>query len=94
MAFKKYRATSNIQLGLKVKDLVSGHTGMAISKAIYINGCVQYEVMPEVKKDGSKVNGRWIDWQRLEVVGQGIAEKNKPTAKQTGGPEGNAPSSG
>jgi len=70
---------SKIALGAKVQDQITGFTGRATSRIEYITGCVQYGVLPEVKEDGKYPNVEYIDEQRLEVIGEPIAQASRPT---------------
>ena len=54
-----------IRLGNKVKDKVTGYTGIAVTKVEYLNGCVQFCVKPEVGKDGKMPDGEYIDVHQL-----------------------------
>lgn len=70
-----------IEMGDKVRDNITGFIGVVIGKTQYITGCNQVLVQPPIKQeDGSFVEGRWIDEERLEVV-----EKAKALAKAVGG---------
>lgn len=82
-----------IELGSKVKDIVSGLKGVAVSRIEYLNGCVQYGVKPPVGKDGKDVDCQYIDEGQLEVT---KAKKVTPIPKpaplrRTGGPSRFAP---
>ncbi len=66
-----------IKLGMRVQDKVSGLEGIAVCKAEYLNGCVQYEVKPLVNEKGEMVKGEWIDEVQLEVVNEGILDEPK-----------------
>ena len=58
-----------IELGDKVKDVVSGFVGRITGRAEYITGCVQFLVMPDrVDKEGKFLEGHWFDKDRLERV--------------------------
>lgn len=57
-----------IELGDKVKDKYCGFTGIAVSKTIYINGCVQFGVLPKVDKTNKVVDPVEIDEENLVVV--------------------------
>jgi len=77
-----------IKLGQKVKDKVTGFTGIAIAKIEYLNGCIQFCVKPKIKaKDNKMSEGQYIDVEQLEVVGEGIRVESKPT----GGVMGDTP---
>ncbi len=73
---------NKIQLGDKVKDKVSGFVGVAVAKTEFLNGCIQYNVMPKAGKDGKMPEEVGIDEQSLEVIIKKIKKINK---KDTGG---------
>lgn len=80
----------DIKLGNKVKDSVTGLEGIVTQKVEHLNGCVQFCVQPK-KKTGTDgmPDGYFIDFQRLTVIGQGLAKEtaavNAITKKQPGG---------
>lgn len=59
-------------LGDKVRDLVTGFEGIAISKVVYLNGCIQYCVKPPVDENGKMIEGEYIDIEQLELVESGV----------------------
>jgi len=58
----------DIALGTVVRDGVTGFTGVAIGRVVYMNGCVQYLVKAQALHDGKPIAGEWIDEGQLEVV--------------------------
>jgi len=74
----------HFELGTKVKDLVTGVTGICVVRSEHLNGCVQYGIRQNVSKDGKVPETYWADSQQLTKVDQGIAAKIKKTF--TGGP--------
>ena len=81
-----------IKLGAKVKDKVTGFTGIATSKVEYLNGCVQFCVVPRVKqKDNKMPDGVYVDIQQLERVGKGVVIEKKD---EPGGAMLNTPPTG
>jgi hypothetical protein len=56
-----------IQLGSKVKDRVTGFSGIATARIEYITGCVQYAVTPDSLQDGLPIDNQWFDECRLDV---------------------------
>ena len=70
-------------LGKKVRDLVSGLEGTAVSKTEFLNGCVQYGVQPKMKKGGTEINTWNIDEEQLEIISN---KKIKIVKKPVGGP--------
>jgi hypothetical protein len=55
-------------LGLKVRDRVTGLTGVASSICFDLYGCVQAIVTPPVDEKGALPESKWIDVSRLEVL--------------------------
>ncbi len=74
-----------IELGDKVKDKVSGITGVVTERREYINGCVQYIVQPKAtKKDPDKMPDAYVvDEGQLDVVKSKCKIIKK---RRTGGP--------
>lgn len=72
-----------IELGQKVKDTVSGFTGIAVSKHIYLQGCVRVTLQPEVDKDGKLPECQTFDEPNLSA----LPVKRKEGTNKTGGPE-------
>ena len=57
-----------IEIGQKVKDKLTGFTGLVTGRCEYITGCTQLLVQPPVKADGDFVESRWLDEDRGVVV--------------------------
>ena len=57
-----------IELGDAVRCKYSGFKGVAVSRTEFINGCVQFGVLPKVKKDGTIQDDVGIDEEGLEVI--------------------------
>jgi len=52
-----------IELGVKVKDNITGFEGTTVARAEYLNGCIQYQLEGDMPtKPGDDI---WIDEQRL-----------------------------
>lgn len=54
-------------LGYKVKDVITGYTGIASAYVSYITGCSQYGILGEMKED-KYPEIIYIDHQRLVKV--------------------------
>lgn len=67
---------SAIKLGQRVRDIVSGFNGIAISRLDQLNGNVQYAVQP-MQKDGETAypEAMYIDHHMLEVLDEGVSDK-------------------
>jgi hypothetical protein len=63
-----------INLGDKVKDVVTGLTGIAVAKTHYLQGCARFAVQPQDLKDGRPVEVYWVDEPQLEVVEAGVVK--------------------
>lgn len=65
-----------IPLGRTVRDMVNGFTGIATARATYINGCINYRVVPEFDQSNSNMlsndESRWITSRVLQDIGTGI----------------------
>lgn len=58
-------------LGLKVRDCVTGLTGVCESVSYDLYGCIQAVVRPPANDDkGAVPDGRWFDVSRLEVISE------------------------
>lgn len=78
---------SKFELGQKVKDLVTGFTGIATSRVEYLNGCTQYGVRGPVDDKNVMPEPQYIDQQQLELVGPGVVIEKQ----ETGGDMPDAP---
>jgi len=78
-----------IQLGQKVRCIVTGFTGIATARVEYLNGCVQFAVTPQkMSKDSKYPEGTYIDAGQLEIVDEGILPKTKKKTKKEKDPGG------
>ncbi len=76
----------SVNLGDKVKDKVSGFTGIATARHEYLNGCVRISVDPDkLGKEGAKGEGHVFDEPQLEIVKRAKVIVAQP-AKPPGGP--------
>lgn len=53
-------------LGTRVRDRITGFSGVVTGFVQYISGCNQALVSPGVDKDGKLMETNWFDIQRLE----------------------------
>lgn len=62
-----------IELGSKVRDLVTGVTGVASARTEWLYGCARIAVdSTDLKKDGKLFETMWLDEQRVEEVEKGF----------------------
>lgn len=55
-------------LGLRVRDRVTGLSGVVASVTFDLYGCIQAIVNPGMDKDGKLQETQWFDVNRLEVL--------------------------
>jgi hypothetical protein len=61
-----------IPLGKQVEDIVTGFSGIAVSRLEYINGCVQYGLRRRVDEKGARPDIEYVDVQQLKIIGDGV----------------------
>jgi hypothetical protein len=75
-----------VNLGDKVKDRVTGLTGIAVAKSHYLQGCARIGVQPQELKDGKPVEVSWFDEPQLEVIEAGAIKPETFKSEKPGGP--------
>ena len=75
---------SDICLGDKVKDKVTGFVGVATCRTEFLNGCVQFGIAPKVGKDNKMPEPVDIDEDSLMIVRRkvGIIQVKKEVKKK------------
>ena len=72
------------QLGSKVKDIITGYTGIVRSRTQYLTGCNTYGIQnTELQKDGSMSKWEYFDEDLITQVGKTVILKER---EPTGGP--------
>lgn len=56
-----------IKVGQKVKEVVTGFTGIVTGRAEYLTGCAQILIQPPCQ-DGKYTDSLWFDETRCEIV--------------------------
>lgn len=57
-----------IELGDRVRDPVTGFSGIAVCITTYLHGCIRIGVQPEKPVDGRIVDPQYLDQVQLELV--------------------------
>lgn len=74
-----------MKFGDKVKDIISGFTGIVTGKAQYMTGCNQTLVSQQ--DSAAKAEAAWFDDSRLKVVKQSaVSLPRAAVARNPGGP--------
>lgn len=58
----------SINLGAKVRDKITGFTGIVTSRTEWLNGCLRYGVQPQELHDGKPIDAHVFDEPQLEVL--------------------------
>ena len=69
---------TNIKLGHKVRDTITGGEGLAVGRTEWLYGCVRIVIQPEGSKDGVPFEVFTADEPQLEVVKAKAAPKAEP----------------
>lgn len=72
-----------IELGDKVRCIHTGFEGTAVCKSEFINGCIQWSVLPKGDKNNKMPEDMSVDEQSLEVISP---KKKSIKANEIGGP--------
>jgi len=60
------------ELGVKVKDVITGFTGVVTARCEHITSCNTYAVNPQEVSESKPVEPAWFDENRMELIGDGI----------------------
>lgn len=72
-----------IKLGDKVRDTVTGFSGIVIATTDWLHGCRRCLVQPDKLKDGKIIDSVYFDEPQLDIV---ASAKAKRGSTDTGGP--------
>ena len=74
-------------IGKKIKDKVSGMSGVVVSVTYFLNGCIRLSIQPPIDKDGKMRDERWFDIQQIELVEKPAEKPVEVERSATGGPQ-------
>jgi len=57
-----------IELGMSVKDKITGLTGVAVARTEYLTGCARISVQPTEVKDGKTAEWVTLDEGQLDII--------------------------
>jgi hypothetical protein len=58
---------AGVELGQTARDIVTGFKGTVTGFCLYMTGCAQVCIVPQVNDKGETVDGKWFDITRVEV---------------------------
>jgi hypothetical protein len=65
-------------LGAKVRDKVSGFTGIVVGRHEWLYGCLCYSVRPQELHDGKPIERQSFDEDTLELLEQALSDDVTP----------------
>jgi len=71
-----------IELGDKVRDVVTGFEGIVDCRLEWLNGCIRFQVQPQVLADGKPIEAHVFDQAQLVLL---VPAKVQVPVKRTGG---------
>jgi valyl-tRNA synthetase len=77
----------SVKLGSKVKDSLTGFTGIATARTEWLYGCTRIAIEPQELHDGKPIETQWFDEQRVEVVLEDKPKVSKDSSATSGGPQ-------
>lgn len=80
-----------VELGDRVKDRITGLTGIAVGKTEWLYGCTRILIQPEETKDGKQVDTSYIDEPQLVVVDKGAIERPESAKNEDAGDRPHGP---
>ena len=76
-----------IQLGSRVKDKISGFSGIAIGRTQWQWGCDRILIKPETLHEGKTIEAEWFDEPQVELVEEAKPDMIPKIADKPGGPQ-------
>ena len=71
-----------IGMGDKVKDTLSGFTGVVLARSEHMTGCNQLYVLPDSTETNEMKSGHWFDVERMEKLEDRVVEvKSRRTGR-------------
>ena len=76
-----------IQLGSKVRDTITGFTGIAIARTEWMYGCARITIKPQELKDGATIEAESFDEQQVVLVQEDVPTVSPQSSATSGGPQ-------
>ena len=57
-----------LKLGQKVKDRISGFSGVLSARSEFLNGCVRLQLTPDRLHEGKLIEAEWFDETQVDVL--------------------------
>ena len=63
------------ELGKRAKDKITGFEGILTARCEFLTGCSRYCIQPTELKDGKPIDSIYFDEAQIEIISEGIPEK-------------------
>lgn len=73
----------NIKLGSRVKDVITGFSGIATQRIDQLGGNIQYAIQPETLTGDAYPEGMCIDHHTIDVIDDGVSARATPAKEIT-----------
>lgn len=81
-------------LGQRAKDVVTGFSGVIMSRIQYMTGCNQYGICPtKLDKEGKTIEWNYYDENRIVLAGKALKLPKAKGEKEVKGADGPLPAS-
>lgn len=79
---------TKIKLGDRIRDRISGFSGIAFGITYWLNGCTRWAIQPEKVNDKGGIDeAEWFDITQVELVAEKVFEVNvSKEVEPLGGP--------
>lgn len=77
---------TKIRVGDKVRDTVTGFSGIVVAMTEWLNGCLRATVQPQELHDGKPIDPFTFDVEQLEVIAPEAAKALAPSGGPTAEP--------
>lgn len=74
-----------VTLGNRVKDSLTGFSGIAMARTEWLYGCARIAIEPQELKDAIPVEMQWFDEQRVVFLAEGMLEISEANSATSGG---------
>lgn len=71
-----------INLGDRVKDKISGLTGICTGRSVYLYGCTRIAIQAEVLEAGKPIESYWLDEAQCDVVQSAVIKGHVAIAEK------------
>lgn len=80
-------AEPRLVLGSKVRDSLTGFSGIATARTEWLYGCARIAIEPTELKDGKPIEPQWFDEQRVELIREQRPQISEISRATSGGPQ-------